>query len=306
VRAGGEGALRTRVYIDGYNLYYGCLKNTANKWLDLRELIVCVLANVPYELNGERVNYEFGSPAIKYFTAPILTSFARSEDSVPSQAQYHTALRGHLGNQIEIITGYYEARPARAHLYVDTKPAGQSPVVDIWKLEEKQSDVALALHAFCDAVLNGIDQVIIMSNDSDLAPALRMIRQHTSAVLGLIAPVREGDGRSRVNRELNKHAHWARSHILTSEFAASQLPPMVRLSNGAVHKPLSWYPCPELLIPIFEEAKRLHGSNGAARRWLNEPCKQLGGRVPIEMCSSQESARELLAYMQRCAVECSV
>jgi hypothetical protein len=42
-----EGALRTRVYVDGYNLYYGCLKNTPDKWLDLRALVVLVLANVP-------------------------------------------------------------------------------------------------------------------------------------------------------------------------------------------------------------------------------------------------------------------
>ena len=30
--------MRTRVYIDGYNLYYGCLKGTAFKWLDLLAL----------------------------------------------------------------------------------------------------------------------------------------------------------------------------------------------------------------------------------------------------------------------------
>ena len=301
-----EGAFRTRVYVDGYNLYYGCLKNTADKWLDLRALVVRVLANVPYERSGERVSYEFRTPAIKYFTAPILSSFARSEDSVTCQSQYYTALRGHLGKELEIIAGYYDARPARAHTWMESKPAGECPVVDIWKLEEKQSDVALALHAFCDAVLDEIDQVIVMTNDSDFAPAMQMIRQHTSVVLGLIAPVREGDGRSRVNRELNKYAHWTRTHILDEEFAASHLPPMVRLKSGAVHKPLSWYPCPELLIPIYEEAKRVRGSNGAARRWLNEPCKQLGNRVPIEMCSSQESARELLEYMRRYATECCV
>ncbi|MBX4994849.1 hypothetical protein ABID08_006863 [Rhizobium binae] len=28
-------ALRTRVYIDGYNLYYGCHRKTAFKWLDV-------------------------------------------------------------------------------------------------------------------------------------------------------------------------------------------------------------------------------------------------------------------------------
>jgi 6-hydroxy-3-succinoylpyridine 3-monooxygenase len=301
VRPASEGALRTRVYVDGYNLYYGCLKNTADKWLDMRALVERVLANVPYERSGEPVSYEFRTPAIKYFTAPILSSF-----SVACQAQYHTALRGHLGKDLQIITGYYDARPARAHTWVEGKPAGECPVVEIWKLEEKQSDVALALHAFCDAVLDEIDQVIVMTNDSDFAPAMQMIRQHTDVVLGLIAPVREGDGRSRVNRELNKHAHWTRAHILDAEFATSHLPPMVRLKSGAVHKPLSWYPCPELLIPIYEEAKRVRGSNGAARRWLNEPCKQLGNRVPIEMCSSQESARELLEYMRRYAIECFV
>ncbi len=131
---------------------------------------------------------------------------------------------------------------------------------------------------------------------------MQMIRQHTDVIVGLIAPVRKGDGRSRVNRELNKHAHWTRSHILDEEFAASQLPPIVRLESGAVHKPLSWYACPELLIPIYEQAKRIRGSNGAARRWLNEPCRAAGDRVPIEMCSSQESARELLEYLSRYAI----
>jgi 6-hydroxy-3-succinoylpyridine 3-monooxygenase len=301
-----DSALRTRLYVDGYNLYYGCLKNTPHKWLDPLALVERILPSVLYEQNGVPSRSVFRTPAVKYFTAPILNAFARSEDSIGCQSQYHTALRGHLGKELEIITGYYDARPARAHTWVEGKPAIECPVVDIWKLEEKQSDVALALHAFCDAVLDEIDQVIVMTNDSDFAPAMQMMRQHTSVVLGLIAPVREGDGRSRVNRELNKHAHWTRTHILDAEFAASHLPPIVRLKSGAVHKPLSWYPCPELLIPIYEQAKRVRGSNGAARRWLNEPCKQLGNRVPIEMCSSQESARELLEYMSRYAIECCV
>lgn len=301
-----EGGLRTRVYVDGYNLYYGCLKSTAHRWLDLCELIRRILANVPYEQDGAQIGYALCAPAVKYFTAPILSSFARSQDSVPSQALYHAALRGHLGKELEIIPGYYEARPARAHVWFRGKSAGASPVVDIWKLEEKQSDVALAVHAFCDAVLGDIDQVVVMSNDSDIAPALQMIRQHTRVVLGLIAPLREGDGGSRVNRELKKHAHWTRSCILDAEFAASHLPAMVRLESGAVHKPLSWYPRPELLVPIFDRAKRFRGSSGAARRWLNEPCKQLGDRIPIEMCSSEESARELMDYLNRYAVECCV
>ncbi len=72
---------------------------------------------------------------------------------------------------------------------------------------------------------------------------------------------------------------------------------MVRSENKALHKPLSWYPRPDLLTPIFEEAKRVRGSAGAARKWLNQPCAHLDGRVPILMCDSQETAAELRAYM---------
>lgn len=303
MRLANEGALRTRVYVDGYNLYYGCLKNTADKWLDLRALTARILSNVQYERGGQAVRYTLRVPGIKYFTAPILSAFARSDDSVECQSQYLSALRGHLGREVQIFSGYHDARAARAHAYVAGKSANVSPIVDIWKLEEKQSDVALALHAFSDAILNQADQVVVITNDSDFAPAMQMIREHTSVVLGLVAPIRSRVCGGRVNRELRKHAHWTRTHILDEEFAASQLPPMVRLNSGAVHKPLSWYPCPDLLIPIYEDAKRLRGSNGAARRWLNEPCKQLGYRIPIEMCSSQESALELRDYMERCTAE---
>lgn len=30
--------LRTRIYIDGYNFYHGCLRGTPHKWLDLLPL----------------------------------------------------------------------------------------------------------------------------------------------------------------------------------------------------------------------------------------------------------------------------
>ena len=29
---------QTTIYVDGFNLYYGCLKNSAHKWLDLKAL----------------------------------------------------------------------------------------------------------------------------------------------------------------------------------------------------------------------------------------------------------------------------
>ena len=52
---------KTRVYIDGYNLYYGLLKGTPWKWLDL-ELFSRGLLNPDHEI-----------VSIVYFTAPVRT-----------------------------------------------------------------------------------------------------------------------------------------------------------------------------------------------------------------------------------------
>jgi hypothetical protein len=112
-----EDALRTRVYIDGYNLYYGCLKNSADKWLDVRALIERILPSILFEHNGRSIHFAFEAPAIKYFTAPILAAFAKSDDSVSCQYHYHTALCAHLDCALEIIKGYHDAKPARAHIW---------------------------------------------------------------------------------------------------------------------------------------------------------------------------------------------
>jgi 6-hydroxy-3-succinoylpyridine 3-monooxygenase len=116
MQQGNDNALRTRVYIDGYNLYYGCLRNSSDKWLDVCALIERILPSILFEQNGEPVHFVFQTPAVKYFTAPILTAFAKSDDSVACQYRYHTALCAHLGGALEIIKGYHDAKPARAQV----------------------------------------------------------------------------------------------------------------------------------------------------------------------------------------------
>jgi 6-hydroxy-3-succinoylpyridine 3-monooxygenase len=304
MQQGNDNALRTRVYIDGYNLYYGCLKNSPHKWLDVQALVERILPTILFEQNNEPVRYAFQTPAVKYFTAPILTAFAKSNDSISCQHQYHTALSAYLGSALEVITGYHDARPARAYAWEEGKAARECKLIEIWKLEEKQSDVALALHAFSDAIRNEIDQVVVVTNDSDFVPAIKMIRQYTSAIVGVLTPKRQKGG--HVNAELAGHAHWVRTHILDEEFADCQLPPRIQLTNRAIHKPLSWYPRPDLLLPVYEEAKRVKRSEGAARKWLNQPCDHLNGRVPITMCESDELAAELRRYMDQYARQFNV
>lgn len=51
---------RTIIYVDGFNLYYGCLKNTPYRWLDLKSLF------------SKMLNDSHKICKIKYFTALVV------------------------------------------------------------------------------------------------------------------------------------------------------------------------------------------------------------------------------------------
>jgi 6-hydroxy-3-succinoylpyridine 3-monooxygenase len=158
--------LRTKVYVDGYDLYYGCLKGTQHKWLDLyllfRDRILPSSAVHQSELLG-----------IKFFTAPILEKASKSLDSVSSQSRYHTALEKRYPNEIEVIKGYYSLSQSKVKIVDAENPnkwARECEEILVWKVEEKQTDVNLALHAYHDAITGIDDQVVIVTNDTDIAP----------------------------------------------------------------------------------------------------------------------------------------
>jgi len=82
--------LRTHVYVDGFNLYYGCLKDTPYKWLDLDRF--CRILLPPNDILG-----------IKYFTARI-ASRADDEGAPTRQETYLRAIRT-IPN-IEVVLGH--------------------------------------------------------------------------------------------------------------------------------------------------------------------------------------------------------
>ena len=77
--------MRTIVYIDGYNLYYGRIKHTDFKWLDLYKLFNEHI--LPYKSRDSNL------VIIKYFTADIKANFATlGTKSSEAQKQYISAL----------------------------------------------------------------------------------------------------------------------------------------------------------------------------------------------------------------------
>lgn len=288
------GPLRTRIYVDGYNLYYGCLKSTPYKWLDLMTLFEQHI--LPSSAPAESALLPLG---IKFFTAKILEKAARALDSVSSQARYHTALRKLYNERIELIEGYYSLIESKAKLVSPTAPDTWPRDCEetlVWKLEEKQSDVNLALQAYHDAITGEVDQVVVVTNDTDIAPALQLIRIYTEVQIGLVVPSRS---HQRIpNSELAELAHWVRTHITLEELAKSQLPRVIA-GRKPTMKPASWYARPDLLERVLALAIPVAGTRGNAFKWMEEPNAYLGGRTPIELVETDEGAGQVLAYIER-------
>nr|WP_295774615.1 NYN domain-containing protein [Rhodoferax sp.] len=291
--------LRTRIYIDGYNLYYGCLKGTHLKWLNLLALFEkSILPSVTTMIDGHAIASDLQPAAIKFFTAPILEQAAKASDSIQCQEQYHAALSKHQPGRVETIKGYYSLTKARAKV-IDPADEKKWPrycqSTDIWKLEEKQTDVNLALHAVKDTLLGEIEHVVIVTNDTDIAPALEMIRAHTKATIGLVIPTTDHE---RVpNADLVKHAHWVRTHITEAELKSAQLPRVIAGGRRPAIKPDSWFARPDLLLRALELGEVQLGSRSKTFQWLGKANPHYEGQTPLELLEMADGER-VIQFME--------
>jgi 6-hydroxy-3-succinoylpyridine 3-monooxygenase len=80
--------MRTRIYIDGYNFYFGCLKGTPYKWLDFLTLFEEKILPSSASVNGKALPSQLDPLAIKFFTALVLEKVAKNGDSIKNQERY--------------------------------------------------------------------------------------------------------------------------------------------------------------------------------------------------------------------------
>ena len=225
---------RVIVYVDGYNLYYSRLRGTPHKWLDLVALFREQILHA--QLPGVEL------VAVKYFTAPAMGKFAsHGLDSVTSQNEYHRALKAKYPDLLHLILGYHVVEEARLMTY--REPPDKTDRLSVWRIEEKQTDVNIALALYGDVGRGEADIVVICSNDSDLVPAARALREdYPHCQLGIVAPLPEPGTHShrRGNSELQNLANWTRHYIRDEELAQAQLPDVVSTRKKAARRPSYW------------------------------------------------------------------
>ena len=210
--------MRTNVYIDGFNLYYGALRGTPFRWLNPRRLAAELLPG-----------HEIGK--VCYCTARLE---GEQGDFGPRRRQnvYLRALRT-LPN-LEIVYGIFRRREKRRPLV--ERIEGLPAIVTIAEWEEKRTDVNLATEMVFDGFNERYEQALVISNDTDLVRPIGRIRDELGISMVVANPYRL----IRTPREIYRAASRV-VRIRESQLSASQLPDVVIDAHGrTIRKPARW------------------------------------------------------------------
>jgi hypothetical protein len=207
---------KTYVYVDGFNLYYGAVKDTPYKWLNIRRL--CELLLPAHSI-----------ARIKYFTARV--SARKDDPDKPTRQQiYLRALR--TLPDLEIVYGSFLSHDVMLPL-AEPSPGGPR-FARVTRTEEKGSDVNIAAHLVYDAYQHDFAAAVLVTNDSDLLEPIRIVRHELRLDVGILNPHRHTP-----SRVLTRHASFIKQ-IREGSLKSSQFPQTLQDAHGEFHKPRGW------------------------------------------------------------------
>lgn len=148
--------IKTNVYVDGFNLYYGAAKHTPYKWVNIAQLCTQVLPGLDIH-------------RIRYFTAMVK----------PLPSNPHTRLRQEvyiraLETLPNLTVHYGHYLQSTISMPLAAPHAGGPRFADVLKMEEKGSDVNIATYMLVDAFRKDCDQLVVITNRDSLIAATAM------------------------------------------------------------------------------------------------------------------------------------
>lgn len=219
---------RASIYIDGFNLYHACFDDHSGRahwrqyrWLDLGAL--CTKLFPDHEINR-----------IRYFTA-LVDPRPDNPGNRTRQLEYLRALRT-IPN-LSIHQGRF-ATNAKSRPLADPDARKPTPLLPIQtayviEMEEKGSDVNLASYMLVDGFKGEYDVAIVVTNDSDLAEPIRLVRSEIGLKVVLVNP------RKTVSAHLRGLAD-SYTNIREWVVRESRFPPTLTDAYGTIEKPARW------------------------------------------------------------------
>jgi uncharacterized LabA/DUF88 family protein len=212
---------RSIIYIDGFNFYYGMLIDRPDlKWINYQRL-------------AELLRPDDDIVHVRLFTAMVDKKKAVSEKR-DRQQRLWAALK--TQPKITLTEGKFAQRDRTCLV-----PTCHNPERKFTALEEKQTDVNIALQIVRDVQTLVPDIVVIMSGDIDLLPALDVIMSIDKKVKPVIyIPVHEEILKYRRKDEFMRYSEAVKP-IPEKYLRQAQFPAQVPLANGhSVERPLEW------------------------------------------------------------------
>lgn len=230
------------VYVDGLNFYAAVRGRPETKWIDFNALADRLVPS------GDSVS------EVKYFTSQI--SAKASEDSDAPRRQ-RVLIRAIRATGVEVLEGRFKvpddwrAISSRRNWEDRFRPPPPAKMLDDygahfathesrpWKAlvelpQEKFTDVAIASHLMRDFYRGACDRALVVSNDSDLRPAIELAVEDGHHV-GVFSPM------GTVSRDLARVSSWAKP-IRPELLVQCQMPDEVRApgSSTTLSRPALW------------------------------------------------------------------
>jgi 6-hydroxy-3-succinoylpyridine 3-monooxygenase len=204
------------IYIDGFNLYYGALKGTPNRWLNLQRYFTQIRSD-------DEIN------KIWYFTAKVIGNDRHKQEA------YLKAIS--TCSLVTIVEGTFKNKQQKCKVY----NCNLNPNDKIFTVpEEKQTDVNIALRIVRDAYEQKYANIILVSGDSDLTPALALAKE-ISPKTKITVYIPDSSGkRTYGSGEVRKIADIVK-RLPPSNLSKAQFPIVVKdIQGNLIHKPSNW------------------------------------------------------------------
>lgn len=200
--------IRVSLFIDGFNIYHAVAKNSnlrRYKWLNYTSLGRSVLSQKEALVK------------VYFFTAFYPGDAAKKQ-------RHQTFIDAQSTEGVETVLGAFRKKDRFCTSCRVTSPG----------YEEKESDVNLALHLLRDAVQDSYDKAIILSGDSDLIPAVRMVKTlfPSKHLMLLFPPDRAPES---LKAEADSIMRLKEKHLQANQFPARIITP-----NTTIQKPAAW------------------------------------------------------------------
>lgn len=229
--------LVANVYIDGFNLYRGCLEDSAYKWLDLGALAAKLAT-------GHQIR------RVRYFTAHVDEPGANDRQLVYLRAlrtlqhmfvhatgtfTTHTVIRPLADDPAKDMASVLEWNRGGEWVPLRRPAPGYWVRASVRHKTEKGSDVNLATYLIFDACHKEFDAAWVVSGDSDLETPVRLVRTEFGRAIHVVNPTS-----NKPSAELQAAA-TSYATLSVALLGSCQLPdPVVDAAGKEIRKPPSW------------------------------------------------------------------